>query len=108
MPQQKKLCLQNRIASYKSYIMTKKIFSSLEAVAHALAARADWRVRDREDRLGLGRGVLSHLGKCVNDTTDETDKDGGNTAKRDRRIEEHQAAKRDGELVEGTDHRVRC
>jgi hypothetical protein len=51
---------------------------------------------------------LSHLCERIDDTTDETDEDGGNTAERDRRIKEDQATERDRELVESTDHGVRC
>lgn len=73
-----------------------------------MAAGADGYVRDRENGLCLCRGVLAHLGERVDDATDETDEDGGNAAECDGGVEEDQAAKRDGELVQSPDHGVCC
>ena len=51
---------------------------------------------------------MADLGEGVDETTDETDEDGGAAAKGDGRIEEHETAERDGQLVQSTDHGVGC
>lgn len=54
----------------------------------------------------LRLGVLSYLGQSINKTTNETNEDGGHTAKRDWSIEEDQTTERDGKLVQSADHGV--
>jgi hypothetical protein len=76
----------------------------LETVLHAAAASANSSVAGGQN--GLGLGILSYLGQSVDETTDETDEDGGDTAKGDGGIEENQTTDGNGELVQGADHRV--
>lgn len=49
---------------------------------------------------------MAGLGPGENETRDEADKDGGDTAKGDGGVEEDETADGDGELIEGADHRV--
>jgi hypothetical protein len=76
----------------------------LQAIPHALAARAQRNVGSRENLLRLG--VLSEFGERVDNTADEADKDGRNTSESNRRIKEDQTTQRNGELVQSTNHGV--
>lgn len=74
-----------------------------KAVLHAPAAGAERHACGQD---GLGFAVLSHLCECVNDAANEADKDGGNTAESDRRIEEDQSTESNGKLVQSSYHGV--
>ena len=76
----------------------------LQAVLHAPAAGAERNVGGGEDRLGLA--VLSNLGQCIDQTTDETNDNGRDAAKGNRSIEENKTAKSNGKLVQSANHGV--
>lgn len=56
----------------------------------------------------LAHLCLSDLGPGVDETADEADDDGRDTAECDWGGEENESADSDWELIEGSDHGVRC
>lgn len=75
---------------------------SIGRIPVAGGASAHGRLSGRQDRGDL----LAGLGPGENETGDEADKDGGDTAKGDGGIEEDETADGDGKLVEGANHGV--
>lgn len=78
----------------------------LQAIPHTLAARRHWNIVCWKSSLWLL--VLPDFGKRIDDAANESDKDSRHTAKCNCGIEENQAGQSNGELIQSTDHRVRC
>lgn len=76
--------------------------SRAQRISHALAAGADRGGENTGSRLG----VLLDLGNGVDNTADETNSNGRDTGESDRGVEEDEAGDGNGELVQGTNHRV--
>lgn len=85
-----------------------RIVLRLETIPHGLAASTDRCIVLSREHANLWLGALPYFGHGIDDPTNETDEDSGDTRDGDWRIEEDQTRYGNWKFVDGSNHGIGC